>query len=190
MTPIWANRESRIVSWCRFSARNALNRLCSDRVASSWGSSAFSSRVVPTTTKPSQPTTPTQLTIDAISSGSFTLPPSPRRLSETPWKGDRARLRLRSGRRLTVIIGSRVRWSGSRRAAKREADREHQQGRHFVHRQIVEHAVGHLKLLDRVGQLHRDPEPVGQHLVEVRDAGAAPGGEDPGDAAGRPAGRL
>src|SRR5689334_18175469 len=178
-----------MVSWWRFSERNALKRLFSARLCSSCGVSALSSCVVPTKTKPSQPTTATQLRTATTRSGSLMLLPRPRSTSSDPMTGRRARLRLRSGRRLTVIIGRRS-WSGLRGAAQREADREHQERRDLVHRELVEDAVRHLQLLDRVGQLDRNAQPVRQHLVEPRDAGTAAGGEDPGDSAGRPAGRL
>src|SRR6476469_3754837 len=190
MVLIWATSESRTVSWRRFSARKALNRLFSARLCSSCGVSALSSRVVPMKTKPSQPRTPTQLSTATSRRGSLILLPSPRRPSSDPAKDFRARLRLRSGRRLTVIIGRRVPGAGLRGAAQRESDREHQQRRDLVDRQLVEDAVGHLELLDRIGQLDRDAQPVREHLVEPRNARAAARGEDPRDAAGGPAGAL
>src|SRR6266508_2882797 len=179
-----------MVSWCRFSVRKALKRRCSARVDSSCGSSALSSRVVPRTTKPSQPSTPTQLATATSSMGSLILLPRPRTPCIAPWKGEPARLRLRFGRRLTVIIGREVRGSGLRRAAQRESNREHQQRGDLVDGQQVEHPIRHLQLLDRIGQLNRDLETVRQDLVQPGNAGAAAGGEDSGDAARRPAGRL
>src|SRR6476646_1522865 len=190
MVLIWATSESRTVSWRRFSARKALNRLFSARLCSSCGVSALSSRVVPTNTTPSQPSTPTQASTATSRRGSLILLPSPRTPSSVPAKDFFARLRLRSGRRLTVIIARRVPGSGLRGAAQRQADGEHQEGGDLVDRHLVEDAVRHLELLDRVGQLDRDAQSVREHLVESRDAGAAPGGEDPREAAGGPAGGL
>src|SRR5690349_3401878 len=145
MVLICATSESRTVSCRRFSVRNALNRLFSARLCSSCGVSALSSRVVPTNTKLSQPSTATQLSTATSRTGSLILLPSPRKPSSAPVRGRRVRLRLRSGRRLTVIIGRRVPGSGLRGAAQREADRQHQQGGHFVDRVLVEDTVGHLQ---------------------------------------------
>src|SRR5690349_21906640 len=190
MVVICAISESRTISWRRFSTRKALKRLFSARLCSSCGVSALNSRAVPTKTKLSQPSTATQLTTATSRSGSLILLPSPRRPSREIANDFLARFRLRSGRRLTVIIGRRVPGSGLRGAAQREADREHQERRDLVDRHLVEHAVSHLELLDRVGQLDRNAQPVRKHLVEARDARAAARGEDPRDAAGGPAGAL
>src|SRR5262249_37303329 len=146
---------------------------------------------VPTNTKPSQPSTATQLTTATSRRGSLILLPRSRTLAMAPAPNERpARLRLRSGRRLTLIIGLESLGPGLRGAAQRESNREHQERRDLVDRELVEDAIGHLELLDRVGQLDRDAQPVREHLVEPRNARPATRGEDPGDPAGGPAGAL
>src|SRR5215213_5387818 len=135
------------------------------------------SRAMTTTHAPSAP----------ISSGSLTLAASSRktvRLASIPLSGLPPRFRRWPGFRLTVIIGRRIPGSGSGCGTQSESDRQHQERRDFVHLHRVEDAVRHLQLLDWVGELHRDLEPVAQGAAEPRDSGATTGDEDPCDPAG------
>src|SRR5688500_17809987 len=190
MTAIWASREAVSISCLRFCARKVWNRWCSERASSSFGSSALSCAVEETQVTAKKPPAMTHAATAAMSIGSLTLPPRARKRSPTPLKGDPARLRFWPGRRLMVIIGRRFPWSGSRRGAERQADREHQERRDLVPVHGLEDAVGDFEALDRVRLLAGEPEPVRQHLVEPRDPGPAAGGEQPRHPAGGPAGRL
>src|ERR671921_632222 len=141
------------------------------------------SRAMTTTQAPSAP----------INSGSLTLAASSRktlRLASIPFKGLPPRFRRWPGLRLTVIMSRRIPGSGSGCGTQSESDRQHQQRRDLVHLHGVEDAVRHLQLLDRVGELHRDLEPVTQRAAEPGDSGAAAGDEDPRDSTGRAAGGL
>src|SRR4051812_21237529 len=137
--------------------------------------------------------TRTQAPTAPIRSGSLTLALSSLktlRLSSSPFKGLPARFRRWPGLRLTVIMSRRIPGSGSGCGTQSESDRQHQQRGHFVHLHGVEDAFCHLQLLDRVGELHRNLEPVAQRPAVPRDSSATTGDEDPADSAGRPAGRL
>src|SRR5512134_2068759 len=192
MVAIWRPSESRITSCFRFCSRNVLNRLCSARVCSSFGSSALSSVAVLIQVQPRNSATMAQAATAPMRSGSLTRVPTARRLSSAPASGEPLlRLRLRPGRRLTVIImACRVPWRWSRGLPEREADREHEQRGDLVHVQRIEDAVRDRQSLERIGGHHRKPEAIAQDPVQPLDAGAAAGGEEPTDATGRPAGRL